>query len=621
MSLPEDIAVNQPGLTRKHFMPFGAQCLHGGGVRFQLWAPSRDQVWLCMPGERDETRHRMTPGDEGWHRLDVPGIGPGQRYWFRFDEALRLPDPASRYNPDDVHGASEVIDPEQYRWQDAQWRGRPWHEAVVYEMHVGTFTPEGTFRAALQRLDYLVELGITAVELMPIAEFPGRRNWGYDGVLLFAPESSYGRPEDLKALVDAAHQRGLMVFLDVVYNHFGPEGNYFPLYAQELLTDRHATPWGAAINFDGKNSRPVRDLYINNALYWLTEYHFDGLRFDAVHAIADDSDPDILEEIAGTVRAALPADRHVHLVLENDTNAARYLRRDGGRVTHYTAQWNDDIHHAWHVLLTGERDGYYVDYADDPAQHLARCLAEGFDYQGDPSAYRDGEQRGEHSGHLPPQAFVAFLQNHDQIGNRAFGERLSMLVSEQALKSAVAAILLAPSPPLLFMGEEFGAATPFQFFCDFGADLRDAVRDGRRREFARFARFNNPAAQASIPDPGAVATFEASKLNWSSLEQDTHTDWLTFYRTLLHLRATQIVPRARGARSSGAARLAPGAVRAHWLMNDHRTLVLLSNLGERPAKVAPIHPDHCLYSYPPAAARAVADATLPALSTVWSFAS
>lgn len=602
-------------------MPFGAQYQEGVGVRFQLWAPSRDRVWLCTPGERDERQQQMECQEGGWHRLDLAEVRPGQRYWFRFDDTLRLPDPASRFNPDDVHGASEVIDPAHYRWQDSQWRGRPWHEAVMYELHIGTFTPEGTFRAALQRLDYLVDLGITAIELMPVAEFPGSRDWGYDGVLLFAPESSYGRPEDLKALVDGAHQRGLMVLLDVVYNHFGPEGNYLPLYAKELFTDSHATPWGAAINFDGENSRPVRDLYVHNVLYWLTEYHLDGLRFDAVHAIADDSNPDILEEIANTVRTAFPTDRHIHLILENDKNAARYLGREEGRASRYTAQWNDDIHHAWHVLVTGERDGYYVDYADDPAQHLARCLAEGFDYQGNPSPYRDGEERGERSGHLPPQAFISFLQNHDQVGNRAFGERLSMLVAQESLRPAIAAMLLAPSPPLLFMGEEFGANTPFLFFCDFGPDLRDAVRDGRRREFTRFARFNNPAGEAAIPDPGDVATFESSKLNWASLEHDPHLNWLVFYKKLLHLRAVHIVPRAEGARASGAARLAPGAVRAHWTMNDGSLLVLLTNLGDGPVKVAPLRSNQCLYAYPAAAAEAVADATLPARSTVWSRAS
>lgn len=612
--------MSQPGVSRQHRMPFGAHCLETGGVRFQLWAPSRERVWLCLPAGNEEQRYQMVRGEGGWHRLDMPSAQAGQRYWYRVDESVRLPDPASRFNPDDVHGASEVIDPQSFRWSDTQWRGRPWHEAVIYELHVGTFTPEGTFRAALERLDYLVELGVTAVELMPVADFPGGRNWGYDGVLLFAPDSRYGRPEDLKAFVVAAHQRSLMVLLDVVYNHFGPEGNYWSMYAKDLFTERHTTPWGAAINFDGESSRTVRDYFVNNVLYWLTEYHFDGLRFDAVHAIADDSQPDILAELADTVRVALPDERHVHLVLENDNNAAHYLERTGNRARRYTAQWNDDIHHAWHVLITGERDGYYIDYADDAAQHLARCLAEGFAYQGEPSKYRDGERRGEPSQHLPPQAFVAFLQNHDQIGNRAFGERLSMIAPEQALKTAVAAMLLAPNPPLLFMGEEFGAATPFQFFCDFGAELRDPVRDGRRREFARFARFSSPAARESIPDPGEVSTFAASKLNWACLDEEVHRSWLEFYRTLLQVRATRIAPKAEGARSSGASCLERRAVRAQWRMNDGSTLTLFTNVGETAISVPSVPPGACLYAYPPAAAQAAADSTLLSLSTVWSLA-
>lgn len=613
--------MNKAGVTRRHLMPFGAQCLDAGGVLFQIWAPSRDQLWLCLADDTAERRHPMERDDNGWHRLELPSIQAGQRYWYGVDETRRLPDPVSRFNPDDVHGASEVIDPRDYTWTDGHWRGRPWHEAVIYELHVGTFTAEGTFRAAIERLDYLVELGVTAIELMPVADFPGRRNWGYDGVLLFAPDSRYGRPQDLKALVAAAHQRGLMVLLDVVYNHFGPEGNYFPSYAQDLFTTRHATPWGAAINFDGQASRTVRDLYVNNAIYWLAEYHFDGLRFDAVHAIADDSRPDILEEIAETVRATLPKERHVHLVLENDNNAVRYLERDKKQARRYTAQWNDDIHHAWHVLITGERDGYYVDYAQDAARLLARCFAEGFAYQGEPSRYRDGKGRGERSAHLPPQAFVAFLQNHDQVGNRAHGERLSMIASESSLKAAVAAFLLAPSPPLLFMGEEFAAATPFLFFCDFGGELRNAVRDGRRREFARFAHFNTEEARASIPDPGEDATFAASKLNWKCLGDEPHRSWLAFYQTLLRLRAEHIVPKASGACAVGAACIGPGAVRAQWRLNDGSVLTLVSNLGDTTLDVTPIAGEDCLFAYPSDAAHAVSRAKLPTLSTVWSLAS
>ncbi|PYX83975.1 MAG: malto-oligosyltrehalose trehalohydrolase, partial [Acidobacteria bacterium] len=396
-------------------------------------------------------------------------------------------------------------------WQDTKWLGRRWEEAVIYELHVGTFTPEGTFAAVEKRLPYLAELGVTAVELMPVADFPGSRNWGYDGVLPFAPDSRYGRPQDLKHLVQSAHRLGLMIFLDVVYNHFGPEGNYLHAYAPQFFTKRHHTPWGDAINFDGPDNRAVRDFFIENALYWLNEFNFDGLRLDAVHAIVDDSKPDILTELAGRARAQAGPGRHVHLVLENDDNAARYLRR-GDRPNYYDAQWNDDIHHSLHMIITGETDGYYADYAEAPVRHVGRCLTQGFDYQGELSKFRGGQKRGEPSRDLPLSAFVSFLQNHDQIGNRAFGQRLGSITDPRALRAAITVLLLAPSPPLLFMGEEFHAHTPFLFFCDFGGELAQAVTDGRRNEFARFARFSDPATRAQIPDPIAQETFERSKL-------------------------------------------------------------------------------------------------------------
>jgi malto-oligosyltrehalose trehalohydrolase len=322
------------------------------------------------------------------------------------------------------------VDPGAFDWQDEGWPGRPWEEAVVYELHVGTFSPEGTFAGVERRLDYLASLGVTAIELMPVGDFPGRWSWGYDGVLPFAPDASYGRPEDLKRLVQAAHARGLMVLLDVVYNHFGPEGNYLHVFARDaFFTERHHTPWGAAINFDGPGAALVRRFFVDNALYWIEEYHFDGLRLDAVHAICDDSATHVLEEIAANVRAGPGRERQVHLVLENDANQSRFLARDANAGRAVTAQWNDDLHHALHAILTGEADGYYADYAAAPQAHLGRCLAEGFAYQGDASPYRRGKARGERSAHLPPGAFVGFLQNHDQVGNRAFtsGQRLSRL--------------------------------------------------------------------------------------------------------------------------------------------------------------------------------------------------
>jgi malto-oligosyltrehalose trehalohydrolase len=424
---------------------------------------------------------------------------------------------------------------------------------------------------------------------MPVAEVPGRRNWGYDGVLPFAPESAFGHPDDLKRMIDTAHRRGLMVFLDVVYNHFGPEGNYLHLYAPQFFTDRHHTPWGAAINFDGGH-RPVREFFIHNALYWLDEYHMDGLRFDAVHAIMDDSKPDILTELAETVRTKLPRDRHVHLVLENDNNAARYLTRDDdGRPRWYSAQWNDDIHHALHVMLTGEEGGYYEDYRNLPACHLGRTLAEGFAYQGEASAHRDGEARGEASGHLPPTAFVAFLQNHDQVGNRAFGERIAQLAEPQALRAAMTILLLAPQPPLLFMGEEWGCRQPFLFFCDFHDTLADQVREGRRKEFARFPAFRDPKARERIPDPNALQTFQQTVLDWSALATADGREWLQLYRDLLHLRQTNIVPLLPQIGGDAADFRLYGAcgLTVEWKIADSSWLCLYANLGSQPLDHAP----------------------------------
>lgn len=572
-------------MRRSHDMPFGACLLPGGNIRFRLWAPAVRQVELIL--EHDSGKKNILPMHslaDGWFQIETLPLQakPGTFYHYRLDDELVVPDPASRANPQDVHGPSQVVDPTTFIWQDDAWQGRPWHEAVIYELHLGTFTGEGTYAAAMQRLDYLVALGITAIELMPVADFPGTRNWGYDGVLLFAPDHSYGTPDELKALVQAAHARGLMVLLDVVYNHFGPDGNYLHAYAPPFFSERHHTPWGAAINFDGNGSRIVRDFFIHNALYWLEEYHFDGLRLDAVHAIADNSRPDIVTELAAAVQAGLGRTRQVHLVLENDDNTASYLQH--GTIA---AQWNDDIHHTLHVLLTGERDGYYADYTDQPTRHLARCLAEGFAFQGEPSVYRDGRLRGEPSGHLPPSAFINFTQTHDQIGNRAYGERIAMMTPAKPLQVALAVLLLAPSPPMLFMGEEFAAATPFQFFCDFHGELAGAITEGRRREFAGFSKFADPAARARIPDPNDPATFERCKLDWNCLDEPQHQAILKFYRHLLALRRTQIVPRLQG--MGGGAKfelIGVSGLVVRWRLGDGTQLMLLANLGDVQVKVA-----------------------------------
>jgi maltooligosyltrehalose trehalohydrolase len=586
-------------------MPFGAEvrdeARDDGSVRFRLWAPKANRVTLC----EYETNRRwsLTALDQGWFELVTRDVGPGFRYHFQIDDDAKVPDPASRFQPLDVHGPSEVINPADFDWQNFDgrekdwqgrpWIGRPWEEAVIYELHVGAFTSEGTFRAVEQKLDYLVDLGITAIELMPVSDFPGRRNWGYDGVLPYAPDSSYGRPEDLKHLIQAAHSKGLMVFLDVVYNHFGPEGNYIRAYAPQFFTDRHKTPWGDAINFDGPDSRTVRDFFIHNALYWLEEYQFDGLRLDAVHAIIDDSTPDIITELAQAVRQKIGGsefgedgseERHVHLILENADNIARYLRRDSqNNIQLYDAQWNDDIHHVFHVLITGESDGYYSDYARQPIHHLCRCLSEGFAYQGDYSEFHTA-QRGEPSSDLPPSAFISFLQNHDQVGNRALGERIATLARPEALKAAMEVLLLAPSPPLLFMGEEFGATSPFYFFCDFHGELAAAVTDGRRNEFAAFDKFKSAATRERIPDPNAEKTYLESKLDWNkqdwnSLSQPTHADWLRLYRELLSIRRRVIVPivnEITGVRANSCDEQSR-SLSIDWILKDGSRLKLRTN--------------------------------------------
>jgi malto-oligosyltrehalose trehalohydrolase len=530
----------------------------------------------------------MERRDGGWFDLRTAEARPGSLYRFRIDGGIEVPDPASRSNPEDVHGPSRVVDPEAFEWGDAGWKGRAWEEAVLYELHVGAFSPEGNFAGVRQRLDHLVGLGVTGIELMPLAEFPGCRGWGYDGVLFYAPEGSYGSPEELKELVQAAHAKGVMVLLDVVYNHFGPEGNYLHLYASRFFTTRHHTPWGSALDLDGPASRTVRDFLIHNALYWLEEFHLDGLRFDSVGHLFDSSEPHLLKELAEAVHRGPGRDRHVHLILEHGLNEARYLERDeAGRPRWYAAQWNDDYHHVSHHLLTGEPGGYYADYADAPRRHLARCLSQGFAYQGERSGYWDGLPRGEASGHLPPAAFVNFLQNHDQVGNRALGERLHRLAEPRALKAFIGLTLLAPFPPLLFMGEEFGAATPFLFFCDFGPELAAAVRKGRAEFFERF----HPVGASPLPDPNSAETFRRSVLDWGRMDGE----WLGFYRELLALRAREITPRLKGMKGQqGAAHSQDTVLRMRWLLGDGSSLALAANLSEKDASGAGLPPGRLL---------------------------
>ncbi len=571
-------------MKHRHASPFGAQLGADGLATFRLWAPSQSRVSLHVASSRRRgapTVRAMDRRDDGWHELALAAgeVGPGARYGFVVDGDRLVADPASRFNPDDVHDLSEVIDAAAYEWHDDGWRGRPWHEAVIYEMHIGTFTAAGTFAAAAEGLDRLESIGITAIEVMPVADFPGRRNWGYDGVLHYAPDATYGRPDELKAFVDRAHGLGLMVLLDVVYNHFGPDGNYLHGYCTEFFNPLHQTLWGSAINFDGEQRENVRAFYVHNALHWVSEYRFDGLRLDAVQAMADDTAHHIVLEIAEALAAGPGRDRHVHLVLENERNQASLLMPSHPVAA--TAQWNDDLHHAAHVLLTGEADSYYADYADAPAARFAKALAEGFVYQGEPSAFRRGKAHGEPSTGLPSTAFVSFLQNHDQIGNRAFGDRLAALAPAARLDAAYVCLLLSPHIPMLFMGEEFAASAPFLFFCDFDGELATAVTEGRRREFAHAAAFADESQRDAIPDPAAVPTFERSKLDLSEQAQRHHAQRAGFIAHLLALRHRHLVPRlARGA-ARGGHQVDGASFAIDWPLADGSRWWMLANFGER----------------------------------------
>ncbi len=595
--------------ARRHEMPFGAQVLPDGRVRFRLWAPAAARVDLVL--ESPAARQRSVPlerGADGWAELLTGEAHAGSRYRYRVDGGMPVPDPASRRNGEGVHGPSEVVDPGSFDWTDEDWRPPPWREAVIYELHVGTFTPEGTFAAVARRLEHLQRLGVTAIELMPVAEFPGSRGWGYDGVLPYAPASAYGTPEELKSLVCAAHAHGIAVMLDVVYNHFGPEGNFLHRYAPQFFTGRHSTPWGAAMDFDGPESRAVRDFFIHNALYWLEEYHLDGLRLDAVHTILDGGEPHILTEIARAARAGPGRARPVYLVLENLANQARRLGPPGAPDT-FDAQWNDDSHHCLHVLLTGESDGYYRDYRDRPHRLLCRSLAEGFAYQGESSGHLGGP-RGEPSAHLPPSAFVNFLQNHDQIGNRARGERLAQLAPAQALRAAAAVLLLTPSPPMLFMGEEWAAPEPFPYFCDFEPELAGKVREGRLREFAHF--------QGTVPDPSAAATFASARLEWGRLAQPAHARMFDHYRRLLAIRRRDIAPLLPRIAGSACVDFDPGgAFAVDWRLQDGGVLHLLANLRGSSAPVVGRPAGRMIFATHPGIRAAISRNELAPWSVTW----
>lgn len=538
---------------------WGAHALGNDGYRFGLWAPAAAQVELILDG----VVHPMHADDDGWFAVDVP-CTPGSPYRFRIDGELEVPDPASRWQPHGVEGASAVVATDTYIWKQTEWQGRPWQELVIYEVHLGC---SGGCAGLQAQLPALAALGITAIELMPVAQFPGRRNWGYDGVFPFAPAEAYGHPDALKALVDAAHAHGIAVLLDVVYNHFGPQGNLLPRYAPEFFREGTRTPWGAAIDF---TQVPVQQFFIDNALMWLREYRFDGLRLDAVHAIAPQA---FLQQLNDAVRGGVGECHHVHLVLENEKNQAHWLRGT------FDAQWNDDFHNALHVMLSGEHEGYYAAYTGPgrAAALLARCLGEGFAWQGELTAA--GHARGEPSGDVPPRHFVIFAQNHDQIGNRAFGDRLRTLVGADLYRAALALTLLTPMVPLVFMGEPWGSQQPFQFFTDYDAPLDEAVREGRRGEFAAFSAFADPAARHRIPDPNARETFDLSRVALPSADDAEAAAAMAWFRDVVALRRYYLQPALAQACALHAKVIGEKAVQAGWQLPDGQWWVAV-NAGD-----------------------------------------
>ncbi len=590
---------------------WGATMSPSGTTRFALWAPAQSAPRLRTGG--NVTLLGLVQG--GWFETELEGLSAGSPYCFILDDGKSVPDPAARAQCGDVHGPSRLVDPNRYRWKTIEWQGRAWHEAVIYELHVGTFTPEGTFRAAAEKLDHLADLGVTAIELMPVAQFSGERGWGYDGVLIYAPHQAYGTPEDLKAFIDAAHARGLMVLLDVVYNHFGPDGNYLHLYAPQFFNSGRKTPWGAAIAY---NIPAVRRFFIDNAMYWLSEYCLDGLRLDAIDQIVDDLSPDLLEELARTVRQHI-GDREIHLTTEDSRNITRLHKRDArGRARLYTAEWNDDFHNVTHVIATGENEGYYEDFTDKLEQRFARALCEGYVFQGETSLHASGKPRGEPCAMLPPVAFIDFLQNHDQIGNRAFGERLTLLASNDLRRVLVAITLLSPSIPLLFMGEEWEERRPFLFFTDFHGELAALVRDGRRSEFKAWAAFSDPATRFQIPDPNDPGTFAASRLDWEALTTAAGHDAFRFVRRLLEIRSKLVTPRLAHVKGGQASvrEAEDGIIAVSWRLDGDAQLHLDANIAGSP-RSAPQTPDgRVLFSYPDQASTGAQRSQLPGPSVI-----
>lgn len=572
--------------TRSFPKSWGAEFVAADTVRFRLWASGQSEVTLRLSAKDIE----MTPTGNGWFEVEVAGVKPGEEYQYVLADGKTVADPASRAQRDDVGGPSLVIDPARYAWQNTGWAGRAWEETVVYELHIGTFTPQGTFRAAIDKLPHLAGLGITMIEVLPLAQFGGRRGWGYDGVLLYAPHAAYGSPEDFKAFVDAAHGYGISVVLDIVLNHFGPEGNYLPLLSPDFFHPERTTPWGAAIAWDVD---AVRRYIVEAPLYWLKEYNLDGLRFDAIDQIEDSQQPHVLIEIAQRIRAEIPQ-RPIHLTTEDCRNVIFLHPRDAdGSAPLFTGEWNDDFHNAVHVFATGETHAYYQDFADQPEKGVARALTEGFIYQGQVSP-QSGEARGVDSRGQPPVTFVDFIQNHDQVGNRALGERLISLAGADRSKVMLAMLLLSPHIPLLFMGEEYGETHPFLFFTDFHGDLARAVREGRAREFAGHAGHEGE----SVPDPNAEQTFIASRLDWHKPETPEGQAWMALTRQLLTLRQQYIVPllARAGGHSGNAVKTAPGFLAVSWTF-PQGTLSMAVNIAATPQPL-PDLPGETIFAWP-----------------------
>ena len=576
---------------------WGAEYVAPDTVRFRLWATAHDTLTLRLAGQ-DRT---MNPVGDGWFEYQASGIAPGTEYAFVLSDGTVIPDPASRAQTAGVNGPSQVVDPTQYRWQHEAWAGRPWEETVVYELHIGTFTPEGTFRSAISKLADLAALGITMIEVMPVSQFAGDRGWGYDGVLLYAPHSAYGTPDDFRAFIDAAHGHGLSVVLDIVLNHFGPEGNYLPLLSPDFFDKERVTPWGAGIAYDVD---AVRRYIADAPLYWLTQFNLDGLRFDAIDQIEDRNEPHILLEIAERIRADIPQ-RAVHLTTEDCRNVIfLHPREKDGSAPLFTGEWNDDFHNAAHVLATGETHAYYQDFAEAPEKHLARILTEGFAWQGEISPH-SGEPRGVKSAGQPPVAFVDFIQNHDQVGNRAQGERLIELAGAEKTQILLATLLLSPHIPLLFMGEEYGETHPFLFFTDFHGDLARAVREGRAREFEGHAGHE----EGAVPDPNAESTFMRSKLDWQKTTGAEGARWLALTKTLLALRHQYIVPllASAGGHAGHVIATAEGFLAVSWTF-PRGTLSIAFNLGKA-TQPLPDLPGKTLFALPDGA-EALAQNTL-----------